>query len=176
MANDYKRRTVKESRAAIKGLSTEKLKEAKRLIEDILTYRAVTKLKSTYVDGVSKALEVTNNGKVYYDLKIDGTVTGRLSCSKYADMGVSFHTLARASKWANIRRMFIPERKDHAFITSDYSGMELRMAAYLSGDERMIQAFKDGKDLHTFTASLLIVTGKHAADVSPFGCSGQGME
>ena len=145
---------MEESRHRIRLLKTEQLHKAKEFITGILEYKAVTKLHGTYVEGVKKALENTKNGKIYYSLKLDGTVSGRSSCTKYDNLGVSFHTLARKSKYANIRNEFVAPL-GHVFITSDYKGMELRIVAHLANDERMIQAFIEGKDLHTFSASLL---------------------
>ena len=136
--------------------STEDLKEAKKWLESILEMRKARKLYDTYVKGIRRATEFNGTDKVYVDYRMDGTLTGRLSCASYSagqDMGVSFHTLPREDKYS-IRNVFkAPE--GHAFIAADYAAMELRVLAHISKEKKMQQAFTDGVDLHTYTASLL---------------------
>tara|TARA_Y100000034_G_scaffold98959_1_gene121392 strand:+ start:16 stop:1131 length:1116 start_codon:yes stop_codon:yes gene_type:complete len=140
----------------IKSKTTSELLTTKDFISDLLSLRKVQKLEKTYINGTRKAIEYVNQNKVFVDYRFDGTATGRLSCAAYTaekPMGVSFHTLPRETT-NNIRSIFVaPE--DHAFITVDYSNMELRILAHLSGDAEMIKAFKKGEDLHAYTASLL---------------------
>jgi DNA polymerase-1 len=153
-ASKFKKRTLEKSKHRIEQLSTDNLLKAKKFIDTILEYKAATKLKSTYIDGVKAALDKTKNGKIYYELKLEGTVTGRFSNTKYSDLGVSFHTLARETSIANIREEFVAPPK-YAFITTDFKGMELCCVAHISGDELMCRAINEGKDLHTFSASML---------------------
>lgn len=133
--------------------STEDLKEAKAWLGSLLELRKVQKLYKTYVNGIKRALDINDINKVYVDYRMDGTLTGRLSCASYSNMGVSFHTLPREDKH-NIRNIFTsPE--GYSFITVDYAAMELRVLAHISKEKKMQQAFLDGVDLHTYTASLL---------------------
>lgn len=136
---------------------TEDLLEAKAFLESLLRLRRAEKLYKTYINGTRRALDNTSNGRTYSEYRLDGTVTGRLSCGAYKpkiQCGVSFHTLPRETE-INIRSMFIaPE--NHKFITVDYSGMELRVLAHVCNDKNMLMAFNSGDgDLHRYTASLL---------------------
>jgi len=147
------------SREEIKALPTSSLVKAKSFIETLLEHRGLSKIKSTYINGVLKAIAYNGEHKCYFDFKLDGTKTGRLSCSRYSagpkkPKGISFHTLKRESGGVNIRKLFVAPG-DWWFITSDYSGMEVVMTAQLSGDKRMIQALNDGLDFHTFTAIMI---------------------
>jgi DNA polymerase-1 len=142
--------------SVISEAKNENLLSAKSFLENLLEYRRLEKLKKTYIDGVSNAIEFNGRNKVYFDFRLDGTATGRLSCATAKDkqnMGVSFHTLPRETE-INIRKLFIAP-KDKVFIAADYSAMELRVLAHVSNDRNMIRAFVDGEDLHTYTAKLL---------------------
>jgi DNA polymerase-1 len=133
--------------------STEDLREAKGWLDSLLELRKVQKLYNTYVNGIKRAVDINGTNKVYVDYRMDGTLTGRLSCASYSNMGVSFHTLPREDKY-NIRSMFTaPE--GHSFITVDYAAMELRVLAHIAKETKMQEAFIAGVDLHTYTASLL---------------------
>ena len=133
--------------------STDELRDAKKWLGSLLELRKVQKLYKTYVNGIERAVEVNDTNKVYVDYRMDGTLTGRLSCASYSNMGVSFHTLPREDKH-NIRSMFTaPE--GHSFITVDYAAMELRVLAHIAKETTMQEAFTAGVDLHTYTASLL---------------------
>lgn len=153
-ASKFKKRNIPLCRKSIEELPTATLEQAREFLLSLQDYKKVCKLKETYVDGVRRALDNTKNGRIYYEINFDGTVTGRLSCSKMLDLGVSFHTLARDNPYANIRELFIAP-PGHAFITADYSGMEMRIAAHLSQDPMMIRALVDGIDFHTFSAQMV---------------------
>jgi DNA polymerase-1 len=146
----------KISKAVIGEKSTKELKLAKEFLQGFLDLRKSEKLYKTYINGTNKALKYNEKNKVYVDFKLDGTVTGRLSCAAYtADkpMGVSFHTLPREPIY-NIRDMFTgPE--GWSFIAADYQAMELRILAHIANEGNMQKAFKSGADLHTYTAQLL---------------------
>ena len=142
------------SRFAISKVDTDKLHRAANFIQDLLDMRGIAKLRSTYVGGITKAVEHNEENRVYCTYNLDGTKTGRLSNSSYGNpIGVSFHTLPREDKH-NIRSMFVAP-KGWAMIAADYSQMELRILAENAREEKMKQAFISGTDLHTFTASLL---------------------
>jgi DNA polymerase-1 len=136
--------------------STEDLREAKHWLESLLEMRKAQKLYDTYVKGIRNATEFNESDKVYVDYRMDGTLTGRLSCASYSankDMGVSFHTLPREDKY-NIRSIFTAP-KGSSFIAVDYAAMELRVLAHIAKEIKMQEAFSAGVDLHTYTASLL---------------------
>jgi len=146
----------KISKSVVRSKSTQELKDAAKFISGLLDLRKSEKLQKTYVDGTAKALDYTENGKLYVDYRLDGTATGRLSCAAYnasKPMGVSFHTLPRETN-INIRSMFVAP-KGKAFITVDYAAMELRVLAHIAKEKSMQHAFKSGADLHTYTAKLL---------------------
>ena len=154
----YREEGKKISASVIQSKSTEELIQAKEFIETLLELRKMEKLHKTYIKGTAKALEYNERDKVYMSFNLDGTATGRLSCTGYTgnkrnNMGISFHTLPR-DKEHNIRDMFVaPEGWD--FITADYSAMELRILAHIADEKNMKEAFSQGKDLHTYTASLV---------------------
>lgn len=144
------------SKSVIEGKTTTELRDTQKFLKTLLALRKSQKLEKTYINGTLKAIDYNQTDKVFVDYRFDGTTSGRLSCAMYSaekPMGVSFHTLPRDTK-NNIRSMFVPP-KDNAFITVDYSTMELRVLAILSCDENMIRAFKSGEDLHSYTGSLL---------------------
>jgi DNA polymerase-1 len=146
----------KISKSVIRAKSTEELENASKFIQGLLDLRKAEKLQKTYIHGTSKALDYNDTDKLYVDYRLDGTATGRLSCAAYnaqKPMGVSFHTLPRETT-TNIRSMFVaPEGS--AFITVDYSAMELRVLAHIAKESSMQHAFNSGADLHTYTARLL---------------------
>lgn len=160
MANNWKKKeeSKKVSKSVIQSKSKEELIEAKNFIDTLLELRKLEKLHKTYIKGTSKAIEYNEKNKVFVSFNLDGTATGRLSCTGYSGnkgkkMGVSFHTLPR-DKVHNIRDMFVaPDGWD--FITADYSAMELRILAHIAKEKSMLSAFQNGKDLHTYTAALV---------------------
>ena len=146
----------KVSKSVVRSKSTEELEVASAFITSLLNLRKAEKLQRTYIQGTTKALEYNDSEKLYVDYRLDGTATGRLSCAAYTakkPMGVSFHTLPRDTK-TNIRSMFVAE-KGSAFITVDYSAMELRVLAHIAKEKSMQHAFNSGADLHTYTGRLL---------------------
>ena len=154
----YREEGKKVSASVIASKTTEELVQAKAFIETLLSLRKMEKLYKTYIKGTTKALEYNPGDSVYMSFNLDGTSTGRLSCNGYTGnnrnhMGISFHTLPR-SKEHNIRDIFVaPDGWD--FITADYSAMELRILAHIADEKNMKEAFAQGKDLHTYTASLV---------------------
>ena len=117
------------------------------IIEDILDYRQVTKLKSTYADGLLKLVD--DKSRVHTSFNQTGTSTGRLSSSEPNLQNIPVKTeLGR-----EFRKFFVPENEDYCLIDADYSQIELRLLAHISSDETMISAFASGADIHTSTAS-----------------------
>lgn len=125
----------------------EKLRPAHPIIEDILDYRQVTKLKSTYTDGLLKVAD--ENGRVHTTFKQTGTATGRLSSTEPNLQNIPVRTeLGR-----ELRKFFLPASKEYVIVDADYSQIELRLLAHISGDRNMIEAFLGGADIHTSTAA-----------------------
>ena len=125
----------------------EKLRPAHPIIDDILDYRQVTKLKSTYTDGLLRVAD--ENGRVPTNFKQTGTATGRLSSTEPNLQNIPVRTdLGR-----ELRRFFLPESRDYVIIDADYSQIELRLLAHISSDANMIAAFREGVDIHTSTAA-----------------------
>ena len=125
----------------------EKLRAYHPIIEDILDYRQVVKLKGTYVDGFIKLLTADN--KIHTTFKQTGTATGRLSSAEPNLQNIPIRTaLGR-----ELRHYFVPKTSDYVLVDADYSQIELRLLAAISGDENMIGAFLSGVDIHTSTAA-----------------------
>ena len=125
----------------------DKLRVYHPIIQDILDYRQVVKLKGTYVDGFIKLLTAEN--KIHTTFKQTGTATGRLSSAEPNLQNIPIRTtLGR-----ELRHYFIPKNEDYLLIDADYSQIELRLLAAISGDENMISAFLSGVDIHTSTAA-----------------------
>lgn len=118
------------------------------LVDLILEYRKLTKLKSTYIDALP-ALISTRTGRLHTSFNQTITATGRLSSSDPNLQNIPIRTdIGR-----EIRRAFIPEQKNWWIVSADYSQIELRILAELSGDEHLLQAFRENRDIHTATAS-----------------------
>ncbi len=117
------------------------------IIDDILDYRQVTKLKSTYVDGLLKV--ACEDGRIHTEFRQTGTATGRLSSAEPNLQNIPIRTeLGR-----KLRRFFIPKSEEYMLIDADYSQIELRLLAHISDDETMRHAFVSGADIHTSTAA-----------------------
>ncbi|MBQ7380881.1 MAG: DNA polymerase I, partial [Clostridia bacterium] len=125
----------------------EKLRPYHPIIDDILDYRQVAKLRSTYAEGLIKAAD--GEGRIHTNFKQTGTATGRLSSSDPNLQNIPIKTdLGR-----EFRRFFLPRNEDYVLIDADYSQIELRLLADISGDGHMLEAFLEGVDIHTSTAS-----------------------
>lgn len=124
-----------------------KLRGAHPVIDEVLAYREEMKLKSTYVDTLPQLVN-EHTGRIHTTFNQTGTVTGRLSSQTPNMQNIPIRT----AHGQDIRRAFIAS-PGYRFLSCDYSQIELRIAASLSQDEHMIQAFQSGKDIHTLTAS-----------------------
>ena len=137
----------------------EKLRRYHPIIDDILDYRQVTKLKSTYVDGLLKLAD--GEGLVHTTFKQTGTATGRLSSAEPNLQNIPIRTeLGR-----ELRKFFIPNAADRVLIDADYSQIELRLLADIAGDAAMREAFTAGFDIHTDTAARIFGVGKDEVTV-----------
>lgn len=117
------------------------------IVADILDYRKISKLRSTYADTLPKMAD--ENNRIHTKFNQTGTATGRLSSSDPNLQNIP----ARAELGKEIRKFFIPEDSNHVLIDADYSQIELRLMAELSRDETMREAFRSGADIHSATAS-----------------------
>ncbi len=125
----------------------EKLRPISPVIEDILEYRAITKLIGTYVDGMLAVCD--SDGIIHTSFNQTVTATGRLSSKEPNLQNIPIRTeLGR-----ELRKFFIPKKPGYTLVDADYSQIELRLLAAVSGDENMLAAFKNGIDIHTVTAS-----------------------
>ncbi len=125
-----------------------KLAHQSKIVEDILAFRELTKLKSTYVDALPLMVN-RKTGRVHTSYAQAVAVTGRLSSNNPNLQNIP----VRTERGREIRKAFIPRDKDHVLVSADYSQIELRIVAAISADENMCAAFKTGKDIHTATAA-----------------------
>ncbi|HSU29148.1 MAG TPA: DNA polymerase I [Chitinophagaceae bacterium] len=116
--------------------------------DDILTFRELTKLKSTYVDALPLLIN-RKTGRVHTSYGQAVAVTGRLSSNNPNLQNIP----VRTERGREIRKAFVPRDKKHVLISADYSQIELRIVAAISGDKAMGEAFRKNKDIHTATAS-----------------------
>lgn len=125
----------------------EKLRPYHPIVDAVLDYRQLTKLKSTYTDGLLKVAD--ENGRVHTTFRQTGTATGRLSSTEPNLQNIPVRTeLGR-----ELRRFFLPADRDHVIVDADYSQIELRLLAAVSEDEALCEAFCEGADIHTSTAA-----------------------
>lgn len=125
----------------------EKLKDKHPIIEKIMDYRQVTKLYSTYVEGLKQVID--EDGKIHSSFNQTVTTTGRLSSTEPNLQNIPI----KSEMGREIRKVFVPENSDCVILSADYSQIELRVLAHISGDENLIDAFKHHSDIHTKTAS-----------------------
>lgn len=125
----------------------EKLRPYHPIINEILEYRLVAKLKSTYTDALISAAD--ENGRIHTVFKQAFTLTGRLSSAEPNLQNIPIKT----EEGRELRRFFEAKDENHVLIDADYSQIELRLMAAMSGDQNMINTYKEGKDIHTSTAS-----------------------
>lgn len=126
----------------------QKIRHKHQIVEDILAYRELTKLKSTYVDSLPGLIN-PRTGRLHTSFNQAVAVTGRLSSNNPNLQNIPIRT----ERGREIRKAFISRPGDYCLISADYSQIELRIVAAISGDENMIAAFKDDKDIHTATAA-----------------------
>ena len=129
----------------------EKLKNKHPIVPAIMDYRMLTKLKSTYADGLTKV--ICNDGRIRTTFQNLVTATGRLSSAEPNLQNIP----VRNDLGAEIRKMFVA-RPGYVLVDADYSQIELRVLAHIAGDETMQKAFADGMDIHTVTASQVFRT------------------
>ena len=129
----------------------EKLRGKHPIVQMVLDYRMLTKLKSTYADGLLKLIDP--DGRIRTKFQMTVTATGRLSSTDPNLQNIPI----RKELGSHIREMFIAS-KGNVLVDADYSQIELRLLAHISGDEHMREAFLSGEDIHTVTASQVFNT------------------
>ncbi len=126
----------------------EKLRSKHPIIDKLLAYRGIKKLLSTYIDALPELIN-PQTGKIHTSYNQAVTATGRLSSTNPNLQNIP----VRDELGREIRKAFIADNDDCIFFSADYSQIELRIMAHLSGDPHMIEAFCDGKDIHAATAA-----------------------
>lgn len=125
-----------------------KLSHKHAIVEDILVYRELSKLKSTYVDALPLMIN-PKTGRVHTSYNQAVAVTGRLSSNNPNLQNIPIRT----ERGREVRKTFVPRSKDYVLLSADYSQIELRIIAGISGDKNMAEAFRNGMDIHAATAA-----------------------
>lgn len=131
----------------------EKLLDKHEIVYFIKEYRTLVKLKSTYADGLVQVIN-KGDGKIHSKFNQTVTATGRISSTEPNLQNIP----VRMELGREIRKMFVATNSDYVLLDADYSQIELRVLAHMSGDETLIRAFKEGEDIHTVTASQVFDT------------------
>jgi DNA polymerase-1 len=152
-------------RATKTGFSTnvqilEELSGLHPIAGDILEYRSLQKLKTTYIDALPRMINPVS-GRVHTSFNQQVTATGRLSSSNPNLQNIPIRT----ALGKEIRRAFIPSGTENLLLSADYSQIELRIAAEISGDPRLIRAFVDREDIHASTARAIFNTSEVTSDM-----------
>lgn len=125
----------------------EKLKDKHPIVADVLEYRTLAKLKSTYIDGLLPL--IASDAKVHAHFQQTVTTTGRLSCTEPNLQNIPI----RQELGRRLRKSFVPDNEGCLLTGADYSQIELRVLAHMAGDDVLIEAFNNGEDIHRATAS-----------------------
>ncbi len=125
----------------------EGLREKHDIIDPIIEYRTLAKLKSTYIDGMNPL--ITKEGRLHTTINQIGAVTGRFSSTAPNLQNIPIRT----SEGVRLRKAFVASGENHILVDADYSQIELRILAHISGDENMLEAFNTGDDIHRRTAA-----------------------
>ena len=160
----FEKMGLKGSKKTKTGYSTnaevlEKLKFEAPVVEKILLYRQLAKLKSTYADGLMAVLDKKTD-RIYSTFNQTVTATGRISSTEPNLQNIP----VRLELGRELRKVFIPQ-EDYVFVDADYSQIELRVLAHMADDENLINAFKSGQDIHRQTAARVL--GIPFEDVTP---------
>jgi DNA polymerase-1 len=145
---DPKARKTKTGQYATGEDVLRKLANEHPVADDILAYREYSKLKSTYVDALPLMIN-KKTGRVHTNYGQAAVVTGRMNSNNPNLQNIPIRT----DRGREIRKAFIPRDKNHVLISADYSQIELRIVAAISGDPNMTEAFRNNKDIHTATAA-----------------------
>ena len=148
----------------------ERLEPYHEIVGHILHYRQLTKLQSTYIEGLLKEIR-PETGKVHTYYRQTIAATGRLS-SQFPNLQ---NIPIRLEEGRQIRKAFVPSEPGWYMLAADYSQIELRVLAHISGDERLKEAFRDDMDIHTKTAMDVfgVATERSGRQYAPAGEGGQ---
>ena len=125
----------------------EKIRDKHPIIDNVLEYRTLSKLKSTYIDGLIPL--ISSDAKVHAHFQQTVTTTGRISCTEPNLQNIPI----RQELGRKLRKAFVPDNDQCLLTGADYSQIELRVLAHMSGDEVLIEAFNNGEDIHRATAA-----------------------
>ena len=128
----------------------EQLADENPVVQEILNYRTLEKLRSTYIEALPQAVN-SKTGRIHCTFNQSVAATGRLSCQDPNLQNIP----VRGKEGLAIRSCFRPEKKGWSYLGADYSQIELRLLAHFCKDPELIHAFKTGEDVHTHTASLV---------------------
>jgi len=145
---DDKAKKTKTGQYSTSEETLTKLTSKHDIVSKVLEYRSLKKLKSTYVDSLPDLVN-PKTGRIHTNYMQTVAATGRLSSNSPNLQNIPIRT----EKGREIRKAFIPRNKEYQILAADYSQIELRIIAALSGDQGMIEAFKNGIDIHSVTAS-----------------------
>lgn len=148
LAIDEKAKKTKTGQYSTSEDTLVKLANKHEIIPKVLEYRSLKKLKSTYVDSLPSLVN-NKTHRIHTNYMQAVAATGRLSSNNPNLQNIPIRT----EKGREIRKAFIPRNADYQLLAADYSQIELRIIAALSGDESMIEAFRNGTDIHAVTAS-----------------------
>ncbi len=151
----FEKMNIRAPKKTTTGYSTaadvlEELKGEAPIVHKIIEYRLLEKLRSTYVDALPQQV-FPQTGRIHCTFNQSVAATGRLSCQDPNLQNIP----VRSAAGKKIREAFKPQKPHWSFVSADYSQIELRLLAHLSEDPILTKAFKDGEDIHTFTASLV---------------------
>lgn len=161
----FEKLELKPAKKTKRGYATgaevlEKLKDKHEIIPLILEYRKLTKLIGTYIDGLLPM--ISDDGKIHANFNQTVTATGRISSSNPNMQNIPI----REETGRRIRGAFVPADENYVLVGADYSQIELRVLAHMSGDEALIGAFNKGQDIHRATASR--VMGIPENEITPY--------
>lgn len=145
---DPKAKKTKTGQYKTDEATLQKLGAQHDIVQNILDFRQLTKLKSTYVDALPQMINPTT-GRVHTTFQQAVAATGRLSSYDPNLQNIPIRT----QKGREVRKAFVARSSEHEILSADYSQVELRIVASISGDEAMIEAFNSGMDIHTATAA-----------------------
>lgn len=137
----------------------DKLKDQHPIIDKVLRYRQIVKLKSTYIDGLLSLINKDTH-RIHSSFNQTITTTGRISSTEPNLQNIPIRT----EDGRKIRKAFVAKDGDHQLVDADYSQIELRVLAHISNDKKFIEAFKNNEDIHTKTASEVFGVPKEDVD------------
>lgn len=144
----YRWRKTKTGQFSTDEEKLTELSQNYEIVNDILKFRGLSKLKSTYVDALPRMVN-PKTGRIHSSFNQALTATGRLSSNNPNLQNIP----VRTPEGARVRKAFIPRDENHVLLAADYSQIELRLIAEMSGEEAMLKAFQEGKDIHRATAA-----------------------